>query len=281
MVRAMRILFLSALLWVGACGPAGRDHGSGNGDAGPGTDGTGSGSNGDMSRVYAHSGTKLYRIDTQTLQPVEIGPLTNVTGSLTDLAIDKSDRMVGVTLNKLFSIDPTTGTAILIKALSGAGGYTSLSYVPSDLNDPNSTDILVTANDQGDVFQIDPTTGNLTKIGSYGTSGSNKVISSGDLIGVRGLGIYATVDVGTQPNDYLASIDPATWKATPIGTGTGYNNIFGLGFWAGTIYGFVDAGTGMGKIIKIDPTTGAGSELNSGAIQWFGAGVSTDAPIIQ
>ena len=72
-----------------------------------------------------------------------------------------------------------------------------------------------------------------TKIGSYGMTGAGKVVSSGDLIGVRGLGIYATVDVGNEANDYLAKIDPVTWKATPIGTGTGYNDIFGLAYWAG------------------------------------------------
>src|SRR5262249_39510871 len=54
----------------------------------------------DMSRVYAHSGGKLYRVDTQTLMPVEIGSMGGLgTQSLTDLAIDKSDRMVGITLD--------------------------------------------------------------------------------------------------------------------------------------------------------------------------------------
>jgi hypothetical protein len=237
----------------------------------------------DMSRVYAHSGSTLYRVDTQTLQPVEIGAMGGLgTQSLTDLAIDKNNRMVGITLDKLYNVDATSGAVTLIKDLSqSARGFTSLSYVPSDLNDPNSADILVSANDQGDVFQIDPTTGDATKLGSYGTAGAGKVVSSGDLIGVRGLGIYATVDVGNEQNDYLAKIDPATWKATPLGTGTGFNNIFGLGFWAGTIYGFVDMGSGAGKIITIDPNTGAGHEVQSGSVQWFGAGVSTDAPIIE
>jgi len=101
------------------------------------------------------------------------------------------------------------------------------------------------------------------------------------LIGVRGLGIYATVNVGTETHDYLAKIDPATWKATPLGTGTGFSKIFGLGFWTGHIYGFVDVGANSGKIIDIDPNTGAGHEVESGAVQWFGAGVSTDAPILE
>ena len=80
------------------------------------------------------------------------------------------------------------------------------------------------------------TSGSATMIGSYGTVAGGKVVSSGDLIGVRGLGIYATVDVGTKTVDYLARIDPTTWHATPIGAGTGFDDIFGLGYWAGAGY---------------------------------------------
>jgi hypothetical protein len=177
-----------------------------------------------------------------------------------------------------------SGNVTLIKDLSqSASGFTSLSFVPQDLNDPASADILVSANDQGDVFQIDQMQGTATKIGSYGTVALGKVISSGDLIGVRGLGIYATVDVGTETNDYLAKIaEDGTWKATPIGSGTGYNNIFGLGYWAGKFYGFVDdKTTHTGKIITIDPNTGAGTEVLSANIEWYGAGVTTDAPVIE
>lgn len=281
-MRAVRILYLSLVALVG-CGPTNRDGSSTPDAANP----TGSGQDAppaDTSRVYAHSGGTLFRIDTQNLGTIQVGDMTGLgTQSLTDLAIDKSDHMVGITLDKLYSIDANTGTVTLIKDLSqSAKGFTSLSYVPSDLNNPASTDILVSADSNGDVFQIDPTAGTATKIGSYGTVALGKVVSSGDLIGVRGLGIYATVDVGTETNDYLAKIDPTTWKATPIGTGTGYNNIFGLGYWAGKIYGFVDdKTTHTGKIITIDPNTGAGTEILSGAQEWYGAGVTTDAPIIE
>jgi hypothetical protein len=275
-MRCLRVLL--SFMTV-ACGPTTRDPG--------GTDAPSQGDDApppvDMSRVYAHSGGMLYRLNSTTLSEVAIGPMTGLgTQSLTDLAIDKDDRMVGITLDKLYSIDPANGTVTLIKDLStSARGFTSLSFVPQKLDDPNSPDILVSANDQGDVFQIDPTAGTATKIGNYGTVALGKVRSSGDLFGVRGLGIYATVDVGTEANDYLAQIDPVTWKATPLGTGTGFKNIFGLGFWAGKIFGFVDAGSGMGgHVIQIDPTTGKGTLLDSSSVRWFGAAVTTDAPIL-
>jgi hypothetical protein len=276
----MKRLVLGTVMFASACGPSGRTE---NGQADAAGGGTGDSVSLPQSRVYAHSGSTLYQVDTQTLQPVTVGAMGGLgTQSLTDLAIDKDDHMVGITLDKLYTIDATTGTVTLISDLSAAArGFTSLSFVPSDLNDPSSTDILVSANDQGDVYTIDATNGSATKLGSYGSVAAGKVISSGDLIGVRGFGIYATVDVGTATQDYLARIDPTTWKATPLGTGTGFDNIFGLAFWDGTIYGFVSTGTDAGKIITIDPNTGAGHEVLGGSVRWYGAGVATNAPILQ
>jgi hypothetical protein len=287
-VRAVRILYLS-LAGLVACGPTNRD---GNGpdassaDAPAGHDGTTI----DSSRVYAHSGSTLFRIDTQNLGTIQIGAMTGLGNqSLTDLAIDKADHMVGITLDKIYTIDATTGAVTLIKDLSqNARGFTSLSYVPTDLDDANSEDILVSANDHGDVFEIDSNAGTATIIGNYGTVALGNVVSSGDIVAVRGLGIYATVDIydpNTHQNvgtDHLAVIDPAdNWKATPIGTGTGFDNIFGLGYWAGKFYGFVDDKTNhTGKIIEIDPNTGKGTEILSGAQEWYGAGVTTAAPIL-
>jgi hypothetical protein len=274
---------LLAVILLASCGPAERDNQTIDAPA-PQPD---AGDPVDTSRVFAHSGNVLYRMNNKTLAAVQIGTLSGLgTQNLLDLAIDKDDKVVGVTRDKLFSINSTTGATTLIRALgTSAQDLTSLSYVPQSLSDPGSPDILVSANDTGAVFQIDATTGNATQIGSYGTAAGGAVIkSSGDLFGVRGFGIYATVDIGTDPQDYLARIDPDNgWKATPLGTGTGFDKIFGLGYWNGRIYGFVDNGfdVGGGKMIAIDPNTGAAVLLASDNIRWFGAGVATDAPVLQ
>ncbi|HWU90214.1 MAG TPA: hypothetical protein VN253_23280 [Kofleriaceae bacterium] len=278
----MRILLVVAIL--GACAPAARDPVADaplppdpTADAAPAID---------TSRVYAHSGTMLYRLNNLTLAATPVGPLTGLgTQNLLDLAIDKNDRLVGITRDTLYTIDATTGAATLVKNLDQtARGFTSLSYAPADFADPTSPDILISANDQGQVFQIDLTGAQATarQIGSYGTTAAGKIVSSGDLIAVRGFGIFATVDVGTGTEDYLARIDPKTWRATPLGIGTGFDKIFGLGYWNGRIYGFVDDGfaAGTGRIIDIDPNTGRGLLISSDSIRWFGAGVSTSAPIL-
>lgn len=281
----MRNLVLGAsVLLVGACGPSERPDGSGQPDAGQQQQGDG-GQQFPTSRVYAHSGSKLYQVNTQNFAAVEIGTMSGLgTQSLTDIAIDKGDKMVGITLDKLYELDPATGSATLINDLSaGAQNFTSLSYVPMDLNNAASPDILVSANSFGEIYQIDSFAGTATLLGDMGEYQTKQIGSSGDLIGVRGFGIYATVNVGTDTTaqDYLARIDPQTWSATIVGSGTGFNDIFGLAYWEGKIFGFVSMGSGAGKIITIDPSTGVGSEVLPGAVRWYGAGVATDAPILQ
>lgn len=280
----MKSLVLGAsVLLVGACGPSERTGGNEQPDAGQ-QQGDG-GQQFPTSRVYAHSGSKLYQVNTQNFAAVEIGTMSGLgTQSLTDLAIDKGDKMVGITLDKLYEINATTGAATLINDLSAsAQNFTSLSYVPMDLNNASSPDILVSANSFGEVYQIDSFAGTATMLGDFGEYQTKQIGSSGDLIGVRGFGIYATVNVGTDTTaqDYLARIDPTTWAATIVGSGTGFNDIFGLAYWEGKIFGFVSMGAGAGKIITIDPTTGVGSEVLPGAVRWYGAGVATDAPILQ
>lgn len=270
-----------------ACSPNGRNN-TGQPDATASDTGSASGDVAppiDDSKVYAHSGKVLYRLDTTTLVPTMIGNLTGLVGneSLTDLAIDNQNHMLGVSLDNLYTIDAATGAATLIGTIKVNGtmaGFTSLSFVPNPAG--SGDDILVSANGQGDVYQIDTTTAMTTKIGNFGTRGADKITSSGDLFGVVNFGVYATVKVGTDPNDYLVKVDPTqNWKATLPANDTGVADIFGLGFWGGKIYGFVNVGVDSGKIVQLDAVTGQGSMTKTGAIRWYGAGVQTNAPIIQ
>ncbi|MDX2090748.1 MAG: hypothetical protein SFX73_23015 [Kofleriaceae bacterium] len=280
-----------AFVILAACDPSNRPDGGTGPDAPPIPTGDAP-PVADMSRVYAHSGGMLYRMDALTLAATPIGAMTGILppqggqtpASLLDLAVDRDDNLVGISRYELYSLSKTTGAATLVKSLkASAQGFTSLSYVPgTSASDP---EMLVSANDQGDVFRIDPTTGDATKIGNYGTApGGAQIKSSGDLFGVTGFGVWATVDVGEEEMDYLARVDPTNnWKATLVGQSTGYDKIFGLGFWGGKIYGFVDNGfdIGGGKMIQIDETNGSAIELSTADIRWFGAGVTTKAPIIE
>lgn len=245
------------------------------------------------SRVYAHTADRLYRIDTTTNQPVEIGEITGIgSDSITDIAVDKNENIIGISINKLYKIDRTTAAATLIREVPiGATGFTSLSYVPMNLDDRNSAERLVAANNDGEVFAIDPTTGVATPIGSYGMSGNKPIGSSGDIVAVYGAGIYATVNVGStntdrEKPDYIAKINPVTWKATLPASDTGYDRIFGLAYWKGKVYGFVDVpavagGMRTGKFIEMNPDAGTAIERSTNVQAWFGAGVTTVAPTIE
>ncbi len=237
------------------------------------------------SRVYAHSGQMLYRIDTETNAAIAIGPFTNLgTQSMTDIAVDRDERMIGVTLNKIFEVDEATGGCTFLADFTGGSNLTSLSFVPVNAGNPDGPEMLIAATDTGSVIRIDVagTTATATVIGDYGTFGGMDVISSGDIVYVKGVGTIATVDVGaTLGTDYLATIDPANgWAATVIGTGTGFDKIFGVAFWGGQLYGFTDGGSGMGSFIRLNRQTGTGTLIQAGAVRWFGAGVTTIAPLI-
>lgn len=293
MVRAMR-LAVPTLLLLAACGPT---HGGGDDDVttpidaraidARTTDGTpGPDASEELpSRVYAHSGTTLYVVDTATLTPTRIGDFTNLgTQSMLDIAVDRDEHMIGVTRDKIFQIDVATAAATYLADFGAVRGFSSLSFVPANPANPDGPEVLIAANDAGLVYRIDIAGASATavQVGSYGMQGATTIGSSGDIVSVRGFGTVATVNVGNGP-DYLARLDPANgWRATVIGAGTGYDNIFGLGFWGGKLYGFVDGGfeAGTGTIIVIDPQTGAVSQPRAGTVRWFGAGVTTIAPLI-
>src|SRR5262249_14487596 len=133
--------------------------------------------------VYAHSGQVLYRVDTTDFTPIEIGPFTNLeTSSMTDIAIDKDDRMLGISLNNIYAIDEDTGESTLLTDQVDAPNLTSLSFVPLDLEDPDGEEILVAAADDGSVYEIDPDTGATNQIGAYGAVGKTLIRSSGDIV---------------------------------------------------------------------------------------------------
>ena len=83
---------------------------------------------------------------------------------------------------------------------------------------------------------------------------------------------------GFGSNDQLARLESGTFAASPIGSGTGYGQIWGVAFWKGKIYGFTNAG----QFILIDPTTGAAMMVTqTPSMNWWGAAVTTLAPVLQ
>jgi len=263
---------LWVIAWVAACGSPSRtasdakvftDSPRGSGDAPV--------QNAGQSAVYAHTATSLYRIDPDTYAATKVGDF-GLSGGLfdvmTDLAIDANGNLIGTTFDSVYSVDASTGAATKL----AAGGslfsqFNGLSFVPST----TGPDILVATNrSDGNVYQVNPMTGATSVVGNFGGS----YVSSGDIVSVDGFGTVQTV-VGST-HDVLVRLAPGTFAATPIGTNTGFDKIYGIGFWKGKVFGF----TYTGQIITIDPMTGTGTQVASGGPQWNGAAVTTTAPII-
>ncbi len=266
-------------LALAACGGPGARVG-GSPDAGNGgTHDSPGGGGGDAAAtdvyVYAHSASTLYRVDPDTLAITMVGdfgwPSQVGTDQMTDIAIDKTGKMIGVSFSSVYQVDSTTAKATLLSSSLG-GNFNGLSFVPAAQLGATGDDILVgTDNADGKVYRIDPMTGSATQVGDMGTG----FMSSGDLVAVAGFGVAQTV-TGSS-NDRLAKLAPQTFAATPIGTDTGFGQIWGVAFWKNKVYGF----TNNGQFILIDPTTGAATLVSQNGVQWWGAAVTTLAPVIQ
>ncbi len=264
-----------------ACSPSGREPGGGGGgddgvDADPGGGGGGGGGDGgggpEVTFVYAHTASELYKVDPDTLAVTKVGNFTwsDGTDSMTDIAINKTGLMLGVSFTAVYRVDPATAAATrLSTGLSGT--FNGLSFVPAAMLGMTGDDVLVgTRNADGVVFKIEPMTGHAMAIGNMGSFSS-----SGDLVAVTNFGTAQTADNGIS-NDRLVRLAPQSFAATAVGTDIGYADIWGVAFWKNKIFGF----TASGQFVTIDPTTGAGTLVQSNGPAWWGAAVTTSAPVI-
>ena len=228
--------------------------------------------------VFGHSASHLYEVDPTDLSVTEIAPFTwpDADDQMTDIAIDASGRMVGVSFDAVYEIDPDTGACALLATLEGDRRFVALSFVPVDPAVPDGPEKLVASSggfqvDEGELVEIAPDTGVVTSIGPFGSG----LRTSGDIVSVRGLGTFVTVR--GESHDRLARLDVVTGRAELVGTTEGFDKIFGLGFWGDRLYGF----TSEQGLILIDPLTGKATREPAGdGVKWWGAGVTTSAPVI-
>jgi hypothetical protein len=144
----MRGIYLLAVL--AACG-AERRPGIGGADA-SGTGGDSSGNGGgdggvtEQVYVYAHTASTLFKVDPDTLAITMIGnfgwPSSVGSDQMTDIAIDKTGQMIGVSFSRVYRVDPTTAHATLLSASLG-DSFNGLSFVPAAQVGQTGDDVLV------------------------------------------------------------------------------------------------------------------------------------------
>ncbi len=236
--------------------------------------------------IYAHSSGTLFSFSPVTTTVTSIGPFTDPTGAnadpMIDLAIDSAQNVFTSSATDLYAVNVTNAHVSRIGTFDVAAGeqFYALTFLArGELHSDRET--LVGATNMGAYYEIDPTNAHTTHLGQYPGSW----LSSGDLVSVQGLGTYATIRHNGDTHDTLAQITFATDGSStirvigPIVEGsTEYRSVFGLAYWGRSVYGF----SSTGQLIAIDRMTGAGhlATMDTGTMQFWGAGVTTLAPII-
>jgi hypothetical protein len=245
--------------------------------------------------VYGHSDTQLFKLEPIAKVVTVVGTFDCVSitfpGSgegMWDIAIDKDGRMVG-TLAKLENF-VQNGALVEIDEVNAhcsviaTGVYpNSLTFVPAGTLDPTN-EVLVGFNGAA-YLQIDPTTGAQTPIGNLNPNPTGQDWeSSGDVVSIIGDKTYLTVKpLGSGSmfagSDNIVEIDPLTGQALDVIGDTTYPKLWGLGYWGGTAYGF----SATGQLAEISLTDGSATGIPvmnaPPGLAWWGAGVTTSAPI--
>jgi hypothetical protein len=234
--------------------------------------------------IYAHSPDTLYSFSAMTNAVTEVGRFTEPDGTnapdMVDLAVDAEGAVLTASSMALWAVDPATARATEIGTFDVAMGeqfYALTFLAPGELR---PTETLVGATNMGVYYEIDPRDASVRRLGSY----PDGWLSSGDLVSVEGA-TYATIRRADDRVDTLAQITFDAGGASSIrvigpirGGGMDFQQIFGLGYWGRSVYGFSNSG----QLIEIDRTTGAGrlATTMTGTDRFWGAGVTTRAPVL-
>ena len=326
-MRRSSVVAIGLCLVVGGCGGASGssgfdpDAGSGgllgggdgggtfNGDGGSGGDGgTGSGA----TLLYAHTDTTLYTFDPDNLgaAPAKLGDFDCVGGSgnataMTDLGVTKDGKLYGVSELAAYPLTVQSGTVHCDTKwpLPTTAHFYGLTVAPE--NTVAATEVVIAANGDGQLFQLDATSGTPTQVGTLGTDpNSGKPWSlSGDIVFLANNGSpvgFATVrtcttssscsttdtlievDVtaikpGTQ--SVLASVRGAVVKGSSCANAASpstFGSMYGIAAFHDKVYGF----SRKGDVVEINDTDGTGCLVASyPSMLWAGAGVTTVAPV--
>jgi hypothetical protein len=263
---------------VGALACSGKPGGGfGASDAGPAgpeggvfTPGDGGGFTG-PTEVYGHSDDKLYRLDAVSKAVREVGTFFPCT-HIADIAIDADSTLYASTGTELYIVSTTSARCTRV----AAGTFpNSLSFVPRGTLDANAEALV--GYQGADYVRIDRQTWQVTKIGSIGGG----LVSSGDLVSVKDGGTYLTVK-GPSCADCLVEIDPKTGALVRNWGAIGKDDVFGIAFWGGAVYGFARSGDLFQLTFDQDKLVRADIDIPSRppGLSFLGAGSTTSAPLL-
>ncbi len=300
MTYLLRALTISALILVAGCdtrsipdfdagpfdaGPRG-DMDAGGRDAGEPTD---AGESLNDVLIYSHSRDTLYTFSPFTTTVTEIGVFRLADGTaapfMLDLAVDSDGVVFTCSQDELWRVDPETAVVTRVGDFGlGAEQLFALSFLTPSESPDGVTELLIGATNEGAYYEVDRTNASTSFLGQY----PDGWFSSGDIVSIEGLGTFATLratGATAGEADVLARIifnRDGSSRVTVVGptrsASEDFVQIFGLGYWGRNVYGFTNAG----QLIRIDRTTGQAEVVSTttGAMQFWGAGVTTVAPVL-
>ncbi len=168
--------------------------------------------------------------------------------------------LYGVSFSDVYRLNRATGIAQLVFQIPG-GGINALAF--------DRSGVLHAFGQAGHLLVLDRTTGGVQRSVRLSPS----VTSSGDLQFLPDGRLLATV-TGGLTGDRLVEINPITGAVRTIGD-VGYRSVYGLSFFAGTLWGL----TGSGDLLSIDAATGVGSRVRSLGFRANGASVGSIDPL--
>lgn len=199
-----------------------------------------------QAHALAHDDATLYDVRLPSGQVNVIGA-TNA--ELTDLALSPSNVLYGIGFDALYTVSQQKGTATLLESIS-SGSINGADVSP---------DGTLWVSGGASLSTVDVQSGTLTFVASF-PAGST---SSGDLAWV-GSRLLATAVGGG--GDELVEFDVQKKTSKVLGP-CGYGCIWGLAAYGTTLYGL----TCEGRILSIDTTSGAATQLNVVSTAFWGA----------
>lgn len=218
-------------------------------------------------RMYVHSAQTLFLIDDVTFDLTPIGDFHRPSDEppvewMTDLAVTPDGAVYTISQESLYRIDTGSARATFLASVPGKGnvGMTFLA----------GGQLLATDQDGG-VRTVDPETGAVTELGSFGGG----YATAGDLVAIADGRMFAISDEGPVgdefENNVLLTVDPETGAYLESVGQIGYGRVFGAAVANQRIYAFTE----LGEIIEIDPDTGEGTLVRvHDTVDFWGAGVS-------
>jgi hypothetical protein len=217
-----------------------------------------------VTSMFVHTSDTLYIVDDANFALIEVGAFDS-DNNMMDMAVTPDGELYTISFNAVYRIDQDTASAShVVDVPTGNVGMTFL---------PDGT--LLAADNAGGVRVIDPVSGAITEVGSFG----NGYALAGDLVAVANGTMYGIADEGPagteDTSNVLLQVDTSTGAATAIGP-IGYAGVFGVAVANDHVYAF----TRDGEIVEIDPDSGAGTLVRSyPGISFWGAGVTPQAVI--